>query len=277
MKFSDYIIKANGEHVGFSEKKLRESLLKAGADTNRINEIISKVSSQLYPGISTKKIYKTAYAMLKSSERHLAARYHLKKALMELGPSGYSFEKYIGELMKIQGYQVRIGIIQEGICVQHEVDVIAESKDRRLMIECKYHNQQGVFCDVKIPLYIHSRFVDIELAILRKKNKTKQFEGWLITNTRFSKDALQYGNCIGLKLIGWDYPVHNGLKDLIDNFRLYPITCLTSLTKNEKMILLDKKIVLCNELKKDEELLETIGLKEPRLSHARREINQLCK
>ena len=35
-------------------------------------------------------------------------------------------------------------------------------------------------------------------------------------------------------MLGWDYPVKGSLKNLIDALGLYPITCLTSLTKKEK-------------------------------------------
>jgi hypothetical protein len=81
---------------------------------------------------------------------------------MELGPSGFPFEKYVAEILKYQGYRVEVGVIVEGFCVKHEVDIIAEKEAKHFMIECKFHNQPGTFCDVKIPLYINSRFLDIE-------------------------------------------------------------------------------------------------------------------
>jgi hypothetical protein len=40
-------------------------------------------------------------------------------------------------------------------------------------------------------------------------------ECWIATNTRFSKDAVTYGNCAGLKLFSWDYPLKGGLKELV--------------------------------------------------------------
>lgn len=276
MKQNILITKASGETAQFSESKLRSSLERAGAKEDQIDAILSEISVKLYPGITTKKIYKYAFNLLKGSSRHLAAKYHLKQAIMELGPSGFPFEKYFAEILKHQGYQTTVGVIVQGQCVKHEIDVIAKLKQLQLMVECKYHNLTGTFCDVKIPLYIQARFKDIE-ATWRKNSpdETIIFKGCVATNTRFSSDAIQYGNCVGLKLIGWDYPEKESLKDMIDSLALYPITCITSLTKNEKQELLNKKIVLCLEIDKNIPALVDLGIKQSRIDLILQETHQL--
>ena len=271
------ITKASGEKAYFDEDKLRHSLSKAGAEDFQINEIISELVKELYDGISTKRIYHLAFDRLKNRSKHLAARYHLKQAIMELGPSGYPFEKFVGEILKYQGYSVEVGVIVKGKCVNHEVDVIALADHHHFMIECKYHNQRGIVCDVKIPLYINSRFKDVEaewIKIPGHANRTHQ--GWVVTNTKFTTDAIQYGNCSGLKLLGWDYPVKGSLKDLIDEFGLYPITCLTTLTRTEKQQLLDMKIVLCKEICNNAKLLSDLGMNEIKISKVMEEGQKLC-
>jgi hypothetical protein len=271
------ITKASGEIAKFSEVKLRSSMQNAGATDEQINGVMNEISGKLYEGITTKKIYKLAFSLLKGSSRHLAAKYSLKQAIMELGPSGYSFEKYIGEILRYQGYAVKVGEFVQGECVKHEIDVIAELDQKQLMIECKYHNLPGIFCDVKIPLYIQARFKDVETKWIKSVGKeTKIYQGCVFTNTRFSIDAIQYGTCVGLKLIGWDYPVKGSLKEQIDTLGLYPITCLTSLTKNEKQYLLNKKIVLCREIDRNEKLLEQAGVKSSRVATVMQETHQLC-
>lgn len=260
------VTKVSGQTDFFSEEKLRNSLRNAGANESQVSVILKEVLSSLYQGISTRKIYKIAFSLLRESSRHLAARYHLKRAIMELGPSGYPFEKFIGEILRYEGYQIQVGKIEQGQCIKHEIDVIAQVEQQHLMIECKYHNLPGTICDVKIPLYVQSRFKDIEAQWLKlPEHKTKIHQGWLVTNTRFSKDAIQYGNCVGLHLMGWDYPLRGSLKDKIDTLGLYPITCLTSLSKIDKQRLLERKIVLCKELDHDEELLRSIGIKQKRI------------
>jgi len=276
---SELIVKkASGETAKFSESKLRSSLQRSGASAEQIDNVVEWISDKLYPGISTKEIYKMAYKLLQGSSRPLAAKYNLKHAIMELGPSGFPFEKYVGEILRHQGYKVKIGEIVQGQCVQHEVDVIAVIDHLQLMIECKYHNLPGTICDVKIPLYIHSRFKDVEAQWLKSsESNATSYQGWVVTNTRFSNDAIQYGTCAGLKLIGWDYPAKGSLKNMIDTLGLYPITCLTSLTRHEKKMLLEKKIVLCLELSNNQSLLEQMRISPARIETVMQEAKQLCK
>jgi hypothetical protein len=272
------IKKASGETAPFIEEKLRKSLFRSGAEEFQIEEIIAEVTKKLYEGISTKKIYQMAFNLLKERSKHLAARYHLKQAIMELGPSGYPFEKFVGEILKHQGYSVEVGVIVKGKCVTHEVDVIALADHHHFMIECKYHNQRGIVCDVKIPLYINSRFKDVEAEWIKLPGHNKRIhQGWVVTNTKFSTDAIQYGNCAGLKLLGWDYPIKGSLKDLIDDFGLYPITCLTTLTRAEKQGLLDRKIVLCTEICSAPKLLYDLGMNEAKVNRVLEEGQMLCK
>ena len=158
------------------------------------------------------------------------------------------------------------------------MDVIALADHHHFMIECKYHNQRGIVCDVKIPLYINSRFKDVEAEWVRLPGHDKRsHQGWVVTNTKFSTDAIQYGNCAGLKLLGWDYPIKGSLKDLIDDLGLYPITCLTTISKAEKQKLLDNKIVLCLELCENPKLLHDLGMNDLKVKRIIEEGQMLCK
>ena len=197
---------------------------------------------------------------------------------MQLGPSGFPFEIYFAQLLAEEGYIVKNDKIIQGHCVTHEVDVLAEKDNTLHYIECKYHNSSGIIADVKVPLYIHSRFKDIvEYQKLQKENEGKQFKGWVVTNTRFSTDAIQYGLCSELELVAWDFPeTDKSLKKRIDVARLYPITCLTTLTGTEKQTLLNQKIVLCRTLDKNEQLLTSLGIKSTRLQAVLNECALLC-
>lgn len=272
------ITKASGERSLFDPDKLLNSLMRSGAGKDQALEIVDSITKELYPGISTRKIYKKAFARLKARSRFLAARYNLKNAIMQLGPSGYPFERFIAELLRTQGYTVEVSKIVSGKCVNHEIDVIAEKDHHHFMIECKYHNQPGTVSDVKIPLYINSRFHDVAEQWQKLPGHQFKFhQGWVVTNTRFTTDAIQYGSCAGLRLIGWNYPSKGGLKDLIDTFALYPVTTLTSLTVSEKKLLLEKNIVLCHELQNDESLLKDLGIKATRLKTVLDECRNLCE
>ena len=271
------IVKYSGDSVPFDVEKLINSLRRAKANEALIQQIVEQVESQLYDGITTKKIYQMAFKMLKGKSRVSASKYKLKKALMELGPTGFPFEKLVGKIMAHEGFDTKVGVIVQGNCVQHEVDVIAKKDNNHYMIECKYHSDQGRFCNVKIPLYIHSRFLDVEKQWERQKgHETKLHKGGVYTNTRFTTDAIQYGKCVGLLLASWDYPRGNGLKDRIDKSGLHPLTALTTLTKAEKTKLLDKGIVLCKELHENPSLLEIIGVPKPRHKNILEDSEKLC-
>ena len=62
----------------------------------------------------------------------------------------------------------------------------------------KFHNELGMKSDLKVALYVKARVDDL------KKHKAERGErpideGWIITNTKFSKMAVQYANCNGMK------------------------------------------------------------------------------
>src|SRR3546814_107902 len=141
--------------------------------------------------------------MLKDKSRVSASKYKLKKALMELGPSGFPFEKLVGKLLAHEGFDAKVGVIVKGNCVQHEVDVVAQKDNDHYMIECKYHSDQGRFCNVKIPLYIHSRFLDVEKQWLQLKGHEAKFhKGGLYTNTR-SEERRVGNECVSTCKSRW--------------------------------------------------------------------------
>ena len=268
------VIKSSGEKADFSISKLRNSLYRSGADELTVDNIINTVRDELYQGISTKEIYNRAFSLLKKRKSIYASKYKLKKAIYELGPTGFPFENFIGALLTYSGYSVSVGKILQGKCVSHEVDVIAIKNEEHIVAECKFHSEKTTTCNVKIPLYIHSRYRDI-VAQYEHSNKGPN-EGWVVTNTRFTSDALAYGKCAGLYLLSWDYPKKNGLKDRIDRLGLYPITVSSLLTNREKQFLLSREIVLCRQLADDTFYLDHLGIPEPRKGKILAEISMLC-
>ena len=271
-----YVTKASGLKDRYAANKLRHSLAKSGAGNALIETILAEIETKLYDGISTQKIYHEAFKLLKKASRSHAGRYDLKRAIMALGPSGYPFEQYVGAIFEWLGYQVKVKQFLEGTCVTHEIDVLAENDQQLLLIECKYHNSQGIFSDVKVPLYINSRYQDV-LDNRKNKAQLKPLEGWLVTNTKFSSDAIKYGTCAGLHLLGWNYPVKKSLSALVDESGLYPVTCLTFLTKKEKAIILTNGVVLCKDLRNKKDLLQLAAISSTRIPGIINEIEALCR
>lgn len=270
------IIKTSGERVLFERGKLAAALRNSGANEDQINRIVSNVEKRLYDGIPSRKIYQMAYSMLKKESHRFAGRYKLKKAIFELGPSGFPFEYFVGKLFESLGYEVKTDQHIQGKCVQHEVDVVAIKPGEQIIIECKFHSDYKGKTNVQVPLYIDSRFRDIEAAWTRENKYEKlNVRGFVVTNSRFTLDAIQYAECAGLGLISWDYPERNSLKYYIDESGLHPLTSLHSLKKHEQKLLLEKGIVLSRELLDRTDLLKEIGIDENRINKIQKEARQL--
>lgn len=270
------VIKASGNKEEFSVEKLKNSLKRSHATDDEVKNIINAILPKLYEGITTKTIYKEAFRLLRGYSRSKASRYNLKRGLMEFGPTGFPFERFMGEIFKAWNYAVQIDVTVQGKCVPHEIDVIAKRPDEIIYVECKYRNQQEYSVDIKNPLYIFARFQDVlDNGLLEDERKI--FQGYIATNTKFTDDAITYGTCKNLKLISWNYPNGNSLKDIVDKSGLYPLTCLTTLTKYEKQTLLKKGHILIREIIEQSDLLKNIGIKEVRIENIKNEGRQLCQ
>ncbi len=277
MKNGTYIIKASGEKAEFDSQKLLRSLRRAGAGRERADAIARAVAREIRDGMSTKEIYQMAHRMLRKDRHSAAARYSLKQALLALGPSGFPFEQFIAKLLEADGYTVETGLLRDGRCVTHEMDILARDNGRVLFGECKYHQRQSLISDVKVPLYIHSRFRDLQAGFFNAPEwKDLTIEGWIFTNTRFTDDALKYGRCAGMHLISWDTPFDYGLRDWVDRTGLHPLSCLTTLTRREKEMLLENKIVLTRELLANPAILDILRLAPTRKRGVLEEAEQLC-
>lgn len=270
--------KNTGELVDFDMNKLRAALARSGADNDHIESVVKQVVPALHDGITTHQIYKMAYKILKKISWRAAGRYRLKKAMMELGPSGYPFEHFVAKLLSFDGYEVLIGQVVQGRCVTHEVDVVASRPGKKIMVECKYHSDTSAKSDVKIPLYIHSRFQDImENWKKLPENHEMEFERMLVTNSRFTQDALQYGNCAGLTMISWDYPRGKSLRDWIDRAKYHPITVLQSINTSEKQALLQQGLVLCRQVSENPDVLRQVISSSRKYNNAIKEIESLVR
>ena len=271
------ILKASGEKEAFKKEKLIHSLKRSGADSTEVASVVQEMDEWMFDGVSSKDIYKKAFSLLKKKRLGAAARYRLKQAMMEMGPTGYPFEIFIGQIFKSLGYEVEVGVTLDGACVTHEVDVIATKGLTQCFVECKYYQRTGKNANVQVPLYIRSRVNDL---IDKRRQSTRwdafQFEGWIATNTRFTLDAISYGVCSGLNLLSWDYPEGNSLREIVDRERIFPITVLTKLTQADKQKLMEMGIVICRQLSEKKHLLDEMGWDERKRKRVLKEAQVLC-
>jgi hypothetical protein len=238
-----FVIKRSGEREQYDPRKTRASLMKSGISQSEADGIMERLQAQLYDGISTEEIYRRLNMMLDSERK---VKFGLKKAIMNLGPDGYVFETFTARLFQSLGYDIKLRQILQGQCVQHEVDVVLVKDGLKEIVECKFHNSQGIKCSIQTALYTFGRFLDLQ-------NVENLESVWLVTNTRFSSDVVRYAQCMNIKLLGWKYPEEKSLEDLIEEHRLYPMTVL-DMKRSDMMGLLEHDFVLARDLvdKKDE-------------------------
>lgn len=272
------IVKHSGNIVEYNPSKLKQSLLKSGASQMLVTTILKAIEKEIYEGISTKKIYKMAFGLLKKASNSHAARYNLKEAIRLLGPAGFFFEKYIARIFASEDYETITNFSLQGKCVSHEIDILVKKNDNIAMVECKFHMGKDANSDVKVPMYILSRFNDIKERKYDIFNKNDLISKcWIVSNNRFTSDAIDFAKCSKLNLLSWNYPENNSLKTKNDLNLLYPITCLTTLSLSEKDKLLVMEIILVKEIINNSECLEKIGLTPNRIVNVLKEASELCQ
>ena len=257
------ITKSDGSSQLFEEEKLVNSLKKAGATEGAIDEVVDEIEREMWEGMPTADIYHRAFELLKKRSHPAAIKYSIRRAMFELGPDGFPFEKFVAHIFMMWGYEAITDQIVMGNCVEHEVDVVAWKGDTLAMSEVKFHNEFGLKSDIKVALYVKARFDDIVDTVCDYGGvKRKLSEKYLFTNTKFTETATTYGACKDLKMISWNYPRVGNLHELIEKNYLYPITCLTTLTHQQKNELLSKNIILCKEIVANPAVLIQIGVKD---------------
>jgi hypothetical protein len=134
----------------------------------------------------------------------------------------------------------------QGKCVSHEIDVIAGKGKENYMIECKFRNQPGDKCRIQTALYVYARFLDLKAGGARGYCE-KVTTPWLVTNAKFSQEVMAYSECMGMELLGWKYPLKNGLETRIDRARCYPVSVI-NMSDRVLRLLLNNKIVTINDI-----------------------------
>ncbi len=255
------ITKADGSSETFDPERLVVSLRRSGAGEHAAQRIAETITSTVMPGTSSKEIYTRAFSLLRKAARPVAARYSLRRALLELGPSGHPFEDFISHLYRAEGWQVETRKIIKGHCVAHEVDFYAShpGENTFMAAELKYHNDAGYKTDLKVALYVKSRFDDI-FNCNPKIRSCPIDRGLLVTNTKFSSEAIAYAECSGVELLGWGYPVNNSLFMHMSRAKVYPITTLTGLSRAEKKLLIESGIIAVDEIVKNRRALDPLHL-----------------
>ena len=274
------VLKWNGKTEEFDPSKLRASLMKAGASDEVADKVVAETVALLAtsPVLKASEIYGQAFRALHHLSKPMAIKYSLKHAILEFGPDGFPFERFVAEIFKSRGYETLTDQTVQGRCVEHEVDVVAWRGGELIMVEAKFHNETTYKSDLKVALYVKARFEDLAGQKFTYGGVERTFgKGILVTSTKFTEHAIRYGACQNLEMIGWNYPVKGNLHDVINDSRLHPLTGLTSLSMVDKKNLLKAGLILCRDIPPHKDDLVGYGIDRDRIPSILEEVASICE
>jgi len=240
-----YVTNSLEEQERFSLKKVYRSARRVGASKGLAQKIVGIISREAYPGIATSEIFDRINSLLYQKQPQAALRFNLKKAMKRLGPSGFPFEKFAAKILASSGFEIQLNQYIQGYCCLYETDVLAKKGNILYLVECKYRNQPGGIVHLNNVLANQAKFLDILKGGHCKKVKLRSL---LVTNSKFTDQAIKYSQCVGMELLGWSYPRKNGLEHIIDRENLYPITVLPSLKPYLADVFVSNNIMLVKDL-----------------------------
>lgn len=244
---SVYVTKADGSRQLFDSGKIVKTCLRMGANREIADEISKKIESEIYDGVSTEEIFDRIFGLLQEHRPVIKHLLDLRKGL-SLMSSKPEFELLVRVLLSENGYEVTPNRILRGKCVEHEVDGIARKDGVTYFVEVKHHSSYHTPTGLDESRIARAVLEDVIEGFESGLNNWEIERAMIVTNTKFSEHAKQYGKCRNILQIGWSSPPYHGLQDMIEEKRLYPITCLKSLRKQTKERLASAGIVSLKQL-----------------------------
>jgi len=245
------VINWRGEKEPFSFKKVYYSAKRAGATKELATKSAKTIEKEIFPGIRTSEIFERVKQLLHQEAPQTALKFNLKEGIRKLGPTGFPFEKFIGEIFTRRGYEVKLNFYLPGYCLKYETDFLAKKGNLIYIGECKFRilPEEGLVHS-ETALSYWAKILDLKKGKLFEKKEFKEvsIKPILVTNAKFTKAAAQYAKCVGIELLGWKYPQSGGLENIIDKNGFYPITILSSLNKNLAEVFIKREMVLAKDV-----------------------------
>ncbi len=255
--------KADGSKQLFDKEKVIRTCLRMGARRQLAFEVAQKVENRLYEGEPTTKILQLIFRFMRKDKPGVRYLFDLRKGLSLMG-SKPEFEMFVRVLLKHQGFEVSSNQILKGRCVEHEVDGIARKDSVTYFVEAKHHLSYHALTGLDESRIARAVLEDVSESSQLGGTDVKIDKAMIVTNTRFSEHAIKYGLCRGIFQVGWNYPLNQGLENMIEDKRLHPLSCLRGLSSEVRFRLVDCGLVLIRQLLAEDpsELARKTGLRQ---------------
>jgi HJR/Mrr/RecB family endonuclease len=245
------VTKADGSTQLFDKAKVVKTCLRIGANRRIAVQIADEVESLVYNGIPTHKVLQIALKLLREHKPTIRHFLDLKKGLSVMN-SKPEFEKFVQILLVHHGFEVGPSQVIKGKCIGHEVDAVAKKDGVTYFVEAKHHSNYHTPTGLDESRIARAVLEDVAEGFLLGKSTLEIDRAMIVTNTRYSEHAKRYGKCRNILQIGWSSPKELSLQNMIEEKKVYPISCIRGLSNQTRMKLVNSGVVLIKQLVEEE-------------------------
>ncbi len=242
-----YVTKADGSKQLFDREKIVQTCQRMGANPKVAIQVAQEIENNLYEGITTREILQTIFKLMgqyKPAVRHL---FDLKQGISLMEPKP-EFEVFVRVVLAHSGFQVKPNIILKGLCGEHEVDAIAVKDGLTYFVEAKHHSNYHALTGLDESRIARAIIEDVTEGYTNGVTEVKINRAIIVTNTKYSEHAINYGRCRDILQVGWASPEGFGLRDIVEKYKLYPLSCLRGISTETRGRLVEAGIVLIKQL-----------------------------
>jgi hypothetical protein len=150
------------------------------------------------------------------------------------------------------GFEVGPSQVVRGKCKGHEVDAVAKKDGVTYLIEAKHHSNYHTPTGLDESRIARAVLEDVAEGFLLGKSNLKIDQAMIVTNTRYSEHAKRYGSCRNILQTGWSSPKKLSLQNMIEEKKVYPLSCIKGLSNQTRMKLVNSGVVLIEQLVEEE-------------------------
>ncbi len=239
--------KADGSPQKFDKEKVVRTCLRMGASKKFAFEVADKFERRIYNGIPTDKILRMIFQQMRGREPGIGNLFDLRKGLSMMS-SKPEFEVFVQAILARNGFEVTPNQILKGRCVEHEVDAIARKNGFVYSVESKHHMNYHTPTGLDESRIARAVLEDVNEGCAAGISDLKIDRAMIVTNTRYSDQAIQYGKCRNILQIGWSSPADQGLQSMVEGKNAFPLSCLRGLKFDIRIRLAESGIILFDQI-----------------------------
>ena len=218
-----------------------------GASHEEAIKIARQIETRIYEGITTRKILQMIYSLMRKQKPAVKHLFDLKYGI-SLMVSKPEFEAFVRILLVHSGFKVEPNTILRGLCGEHEADAIATKDGLTHFVEVKHHSGYHTLTGLDESRIARAILEDVTEGYSQGLTRIKIDRAMIVTNTRYSEHAINYGRCRGILQVGWASPEGFGLREMVEKHRLYPLSCLRGINAKVRLRLVEAGIVVIKQL-----------------------------